>query len=147
MQVIKDVFAFGREPEWCSPGKHLRIVLGIRIERGTRMRKIRFPLLCATFLFLLLLSAASTAAQAATSQDDDGPAIFGSIFLSVLNFPLKLATCVGTQAVSAVAYTATYGVQGNYDGGTNGRDIGEVARKSCTGWLISPDQVKKDYYQ
>jgi len=111
------------------------------------MKKIRFSLVCATFFFLLSFSVASTAARAASSQDSDGPAIFGSIFLSVLNFPFKLATCVGTQAVSAVAYTATYGVQGNYNGGTNGRDIGEVARKSCTGWLITPDEVKKDYYQ
>jgi hypothetical protein len=46
-----------------------------------------------------------------------------------------------------VAYVATFGVAGNYEGGTNGRQIGEVARKSCTGpWLISPDQVKTDYY-
>ena len=28
----------------------------------------------------------------------------------------------------------------------NGRDIGEGARRSCTGaWFISPEQVKKDY--
>jgi hypothetical protein len=103
-------------------------------------------LLWLTFFFLLMFSTSPGLIQPA-SAEDDAPAIVGSIFLSVLNFPFKLATCVGTQAASAVAYTATYGVQGNYNGGTNGRDIGEVARKSCTGWVIGPDQVKKDYYQ
>ena len=110
------------------------------------MTKNRVSALCAIFLLILVLSAPSLAAQA-SAQGDDGFAYLGSFFLSLLHAPLKLATCVGTQAVSAVAYTATYGVPGNYDGGTNGREIGEVARKSCTGWLISPDQVKKDYYQ
>jgi hypothetical protein len=53
---------------------------------------------------------------------------------------------VGTQATAAVAYVGTYGVEGSYDGGTNGRDIGEVARRSCTGdWIIPPEQVKRDY--
>jgi len=112
------------------------------------MAKKGISLFCATFLLLVMLSASSMEAQAATPQEDDGGAIVGSIFLSVLYLPLKLVTCVGTQTVSAVAYTATFGVPGNYDGGTNGRQIGEVARKSCTGsWLISPDQVRKDYYQ
>ena len=73
MQVIKDVFAFGREPEWCSPGKHLRIVLGVRLEKGNPHAKNKISTALRNFLFLLLLSAASTAAQAATSQDDDGP--------------------------------------------------------------------------
>ena len=114
------------------------------------MAKKGISLFCATLLLLVMLSASSMAAQAATPQADDGGAVAvaGSIFLSVLYLPLKLVTCVGTQTVSAVAYTATFGVPGNYDGGTNGRQIGEVARKSCTGsWLISPDQVRKDYYQ
>ncbi|SRR5712692_4010235 len=111
------------------------------------MAKKSLSLLCATFFLSVVLSAPSMAAQPATAQEDDGAAFFGSFVLSLLHFPLKLVTCVGTQAVSAVAYTATYGVPGNYDGGTNGKEIGEVARKSCTGsWLISPDQVKKDYY-
>lgn len=39
-----------------------------------------------------------------------------------------LATCVGTQATAAVAYTPTFGVPGNYDEGTNGKDLGETAR-------------------
>ena len=104
--------------------------------------------LCASFLLLVALLTPIMAAETPTSQEDDGGAVVGSVFLSVLYFPFKLATCVGTQAVSAVAYTTTFGVPGNYDGGTNGRQIGEVARKSCTGpWVISPDQVRKDYYQ
>jgi len=85
-------------------------------------------------------------AQQSTTQSVDGVSVIGSIFLSVLHLPLKLATCVGTQTGAAVTYAATFGVAGNYDGGTNGRQIGEVARSACAGdWIISPDQVKKDY--
>jgi hypothetical protein len=72
--------------------------------------------------------------------------ILGSIVLTTLYLPTKLVTCVGTQATAAVAYTATFGVEGNYDGGTNGRDIGETARRSCTGpWIVRPSQVVRDY--
>jgi hypothetical protein len=54
--------------------------------------------------------------------------------------------CVGRQTSAAVVYTATFGVAGNYDGGTKGKQIGEVARRSCTGdWIITPEQVSKDY--
>ncbi len=85
-------------------------------------------------------------AQQAATNEDDGVFYLGSFVLSLLHLPLKLATCLGTQAGAAVAYTATYGVPGNYDGNTNGRDIGEVARRSCTGaWFITPEQVKNDY--
>ena len=85
-------------------------------------------------------------AQQSAPQGEDGAFFLGSFLLSVLYFPVKLATCVGTQATAAVAYTATYGVPGNFDGGTNGKEIGEVARRSCTGsWIIPPEQVKKDY--
>jgi hypothetical protein len=84
--------------------------------------------------------------QPAPMEESNGAFIPGSILLSILYFPVKLATCVGTQAGAAVAYTATYGVPGNYDGDTNGRDIGEVARRSCTGdWIITPGQVRRDY--
>lgn len=72
--------------------------------------------------------------------------ILGSIVFTTLHLPAKLVTCVGTQATAAVAYTATFGVEGNYDGGTNGRDIGETARRSCTGsWIVRPSQVARDY--
>lgn len=108
------------------------------------MKKFAATALLALFL---CLSLAPTSSAAQASGEDDGAAVFGSIILSLLHFPAKLVTCVATQAGAAVAYTATFGVPGNYDGGTNGRQIGEIARKSCTGsWLISPDQVKKDYY-
>jgi hypothetical protein len=87
-------------------------------------------------------------AQQSTTQKTDGLSVLGSVVLSILHFPLKLATCIGTQTGAAVAYTATFGVAGNYDGGTNGKEIGEVARRSCTGdWIITPQQVSKDYYQ
>lgn len=92
----------------------------------------------------LLLAPFNVRAQQA--QEEDGAFVLGSILLSILHFPMKLVTCVGTQTTAAVAYTATYGVPGHYDGGTNGRDIGEVARRSCTGdWIIRTQQVKKDY--
>lgn len=84
--------------------------------------------------------------QQSPAQEDNGIFVLGSIFMSILHVPLKLVTCVGTQATAAVAYTATYGVQGHYDGGTNGKDIGETARRSCMGsWFISPSQIKNDY--
>jgi hypothetical protein len=84
--------------------------------------------------------------QQSPAQEDNGIFVLGSILMSILHVPLKLATCVGTQATAAVAYTATFGVQGHYDGGTNGKDIGETARRSCTGsWFITPSQIKDDY--
>jgi hypothetical protein len=84
--------------------------------------------------------------QQSPAQEDNGIFVLGSILMSILHVPLKLVTCVGTQATAAVAYTATYGVQGHYDGGTNGKDIGETARRSCTGsWFITPSQIKDDY--
>ncbi len=98
-------------------------------------------------LFLSIIAVPTIgSAQQTTMKEDDGAFYLGSFVLSIFQFPLKLATCLGTQAGAAVAYTATYGVPGNYEGNTNGRDIGEVARRSCTGdWVISPEQVKKDY--
>jgi hypothetical protein len=85
--------------------------------------------------------------RAQSSTDgDSGVFVIGSVLLSIIHVPLKLATCAGTQVSSAVFYTATYDVPGYYGGGTNGRDIGETARRSCTGeWIITPQQVKKDY--
>jgi hypothetical protein len=103
-------------------------------------------LFMAVLVFSILAVPTTSNSQQGPMKEDDGAFYLGSILLSVLHFPLKLATCVGTQAGAAVAYTATYGVAGNYDGDTNGKDIGEVARKSCTGtWFITPEQVKKDY--
>jgi hypothetical protein len=93
-----------------------------------------------------VLTPPTVRAQQAGSQEEDAVYHAGSIFLSLLLFPIKLTTCVGTQAVSAVAYAATYGVAGHYEGGTNGKEIGEVAAGACRGaWVVPVDQVKKDY--
>lgn len=95
---------------------------------------------------VILATPTASQAQQSSSQEDNGVFVLGSVLLSILHVPLKLATCAGTQATAAVFYTATFGVQGHYDGGTNGKDIGETARRSCTGaWFISPGQVKNDY--
>ncbi|HWO40269.1 MAG TPA: hypothetical protein VNO43_00500 [Candidatus Eisenbacteria bacterium] len=101
----------------------------------------------ATLSALCLASTFSVARPAAAQGGlEDGLAVTGSVLLSVLHLPIKLTTCIGTQALTAVAYTATYGVAGNYEGGTNGREIGEVARRACAGaWIIPPEQVKRDY--
>ena len=100
-------------------------------------------------LTILAFPPNSMAQQASTVQSTGQPGIlsvFGSAFLSVLHVPLKLTTCVGTQAIAAVAYTATFGVPGNFDGGTNGKQIGEIASRSCTGdWFVTPEQVSRDY--
>jgi hypothetical protein len=100
------------------------------------------------FLAAALLAgpALGRAAQPGSTQDDNGVFVLGSVLLSILHVPYKLVTCVGTQATAAVFYTATYDVRGHYDGGTNGKDIGETARRSCTGdWIITPSQVREDY--
>ena len=118
-----------------------------------------YSFLTATLLILSLLLAANAGQAEELAQQDDPasyPAtqsrrpgffhILGSIVFTTLHFPAKLVTCVGTQSVAAVAYTGTFGVEGNYAGGTNGREIGEVARRSCTGsWIVRPSQVVRDY--
>jgi hypothetical protein len=118
-----------------------------------------YSFLTATILVLSLLLAANVSQAEELAQQDDPasyPAtqsrrpgffhILGSIVFTTLHFPAKLVTCVGTQSVAAVAYTGTFGVEGNYAGGTNGREIGEVARRSCTGsWIVRPSQVVRDY--
>lgn len=110
---------------------------------------VRFAFSALLIVAILVFPRNSSAQQASASQSTGQPdvlAVLGSVFLSVLHVPLKLVTCVGTQAGAAVAYTATFGVGGNYDGGTNGKQIGEVARRSCTGdWFITPEQVSRDY--
>lgn len=83
--------------------------------------------------------------QQAASGEEPAYSI-GSFFYSLLYFPVKLTTCVGTQVGAAVAYIATYGVPGNYDGGTNGKEIGEVVRGTCGGsWVVTPGQIKRDF--
>lgn len=110
------------------------------------MTKNELTIGIAAAFFMLSMISTPNVAQAQQTTEDNGVFVLGSVLLSVLHLPLKLATCVGTQATAAVAYTATFGVPGGYDGATNGKDIGETARRSCTGsWIITPDQVKKDY--
>ena len=100
----------------------------------------------AVVLAMTMMAAPSLARAQSSSQEDNGVFVLGSVLLSILHVPFKLATCAGTQATAAVFYAGTYGVPGHYDGGTNGREIGETARRSCTGtWFITPEQVKKDY--
>ena|ERR1051325_8422883 len=73
--------------------------------------------------------------------------VLGSVVFSIVNVPFKLATCIGGQAVAGTAYVATFGVPGsNEPGGNLGKEIGEVGRRSCTGsWIITPEQVARDY--
>ena len=106
----------------------------------------RFIAGASAMLLALTLAFPGMVGAQSSSQDDDGIFVLGSVLLSILHVPLKLATCVGTQATSAVLYAGTFGVPGHYDGGTNGKDIGDTARRSCTGsWIITPEQVKSDY--
>lgn len=94
----------------------------------------------------LAIMPVAAAAQQPASQQEDAVYWAGSFVLSLLHLPLKLVTCAGTQATAAVAYVATYRVEGNYWGGTNGREIGEIARRTCTGpWVVLFDDVKNDY--
>ena len=102
--------------------------------------------LATAILIVAMLAIPSAGRAQSAEREDDGVFFLGSVILSILHVPLKLGTCLGTQAISAVSYVSTYGVEGHYDGGTNGRDIGETARRSCKGdWIITPSQVKKDY--
>ena len=107
----------------------------------------------AALLSLSLLAPASrTFAEEAAQDTFSQPRrpnffhILGSIVFTPLHLGYKALTCGATQVTAAVPYIATFGVEGHYDGGTNGRDIGETARRSCTGpWIVRPSQVMRDY--
>ncbi len=114
------------------------------------MKNATVALLAAAFLSFALLAPVPRSFAGQSGQDSaEEPGFFaglGSIVFSVLLIPTKLVTCLGTQASAAAFYVGTYDVKGAYDGGTNGRDIGETARRSCTGsWVVSPQQVARDY--
>jgi len=116
--------------------------------KGTMVmkRKLIHGISAAFLIVAILAMPVASRAQQSAEREDNGIFVLGSVLLSILHVPFKLVTCVGTQASAAVAYTATYGVEGHYDGGTNGKDIGETARRSCKGdWFITPSQVKSDY--
>jgi hypothetical protein len=107
-------------------------------------------LLAATLVVSGLLGAPSLSRGGESMQQESRRPgfvhILGGILLTPPVFIGKLVTCVGTQVTAGAAYAATFGVEGNYDGGTNGREIGEVARRSCTGpWWVTPSQVVRDY--
>ena len=113
------------------------------------MKHKKYSVLIAAILLLSFTATASISMAQQVRQPTAEPGFFsmlGSIVLSTLHVPFKAVTCVGTQATAAVAYAATFDVEGHYDGGTNGKDIGETARRSCTGsWIVTPSQVAKDY--
>jgi hypothetical protein len=95
-----------------------------------------------------LAFALSVTTASAQSQEPppDGAFFIGSAFLTLFLFPLRVGTCVGTQILAASWYAATYDVAGNFEGGTNGREIGEVARGGCRfPWVVTPAAVKRDY--
>ena len=110
------------------------------------MKKRIVPTCSAALLTLSLLALPVTGRAQETSEGAGGIFVVGSILFSILHLPSKLVTCVVTQSSAALFYTSTFGVPGGYEDGTNGRDIGETARRSCTGaWVITPSQVKADY--
>jgi hypothetical protein len=127
-------------------GSNLRLALARR-----KFMKKQLSLIIGTAVLAggLLISANPSVAQEAGNSEQRRPGFFnilGSILLTPLQLVSKTVTCVGTQVTAAVPYVATFGVEGAYDGGTNGRDIGETARRSCTGsWIVRPSQVARDY--
>lgn len=108
--------------------------------------KIVFGIHVASWILSILLVTSPAMSQQVESEGEEAAYSAGSVALSMLYFPVKLTTCLGTQMGSAVAYIFTYGVPGNFDGGTNGKQIGEAARSACAvPWIISTDQVRQDY--
>ncbi len=97
----------------------------------------------------LLISAKPSIAEEADASAPRRPGFFhilGSILLTPPHLLFKAATCYSTQAAAAAPYVFTYGVEGAYEGGTNGRDIGETATRACTGsWIVRPSQLARDY--
>jgi hypothetical protein len=112
-----------------------------------KKRSISYCFVALLALSILTLPVSGAAQQQQPSGGGSGVVfVLGSVLYSIVHVPLKLATCVGTQAIASATYPATFDVPGGYEGGTNGRDIGETARLSCTGkWWITPSQVKSDF--
>lgn len=117
--------------------------------------RIYLSLIATLLVFSLLLGANVSPAQESAQQVDQGQVrrpgfvgVLGGILLTPFVFTHKLFQCVGGQLVAGTAYVATFEVEGNYEGGTNGREIGEVARRSCTGgWWVRPSDVARDYFE
>jgi hypothetical protein len=103
-------------------------------------------LLVGLCVFALIFGLLITSVTSQAAEEDGAFYVLGSGLFSLLYLPIKLTTCVGTQTIATFAYVSTYNVPGNFEGGTNGKDIGEVAREACSvPWFISADQVKEDY--
>ena len=113
------------------------------------MKDKKYSVLIAAILILSFVATPSISMAQQATERTARPGFFsilGSIVFTPVHVVSKAITCVGTQATAAVAYTGTFGVEGHYDGGTNGKDIGETARRSCTGsWIVRPSQVAGDY--
>jgi hypothetical protein len=79
-------------------------------------------LLAATLAVFGLLGAPTLSIAAESMQQEPRRPgfvhVLGGILLTPPVFVGKLFTCVGTQVTAGVAYAATFGVEGNYDGGT-----------------------------
>ena len=102
------------------------------------------PVILAGLMLIAVLFVASP--SQAQSQEEDAAFHVGSLLLNILHVPFKLVTCVGTQVGAGAAYVATYGVEGNYEGGTNGKELGGYASGACKGqWIIRVEDVKRDY--
>jgi hypothetical protein len=113
------------------------------------MKHKKYSVLIAAILLLSFAATPSISMAQQVNERTPPPGFFsvlGSIVFTPVHLVSKAITCAGTQVVSGVAYVGTFGVEGHYDGGTNGKDIGETARRSCTGsWIVRPSQVARDY--
>lgn len=103
--------------------------------------------ICVIGLILALLVPSLVQAQDATPEEGNTAYYaVGSVFLSLLYLPIKLVTCVSVQTVTTPIYLFTNRVPGNFEGGTNGKEIAEIGRASCVSpWVVPFDQVKEDY--
>lgn len=117
------------------------------------MRKKIATVILAAFVAVVLTPHFSNTAHAGETgvYEPEGPLHwFGSGFLTVLNVPYRLASCIVWQATAVPMYVMTSGVQGGYTenevDGASTRDIGEVASGSCAGpWVVSPQDLAQDY--
>lgn len=97
------------------------------------------------FLSLLLPPSLSVAQQSGSEEEEKAIYYVGSAVLSLIHFPMKLTSCVGTSTIAGVAYVTVYQVPGGFGEGITGKQIGEVAREACTGsWIVASDRAKTD---
>ena len=111
------------------------------------MKKKTLSKIAATALALAIVTAPGIGSAQQAAQEESGPIrarqhpFVNTSFSSEIGYLRR-----HTSYRSSGLCRDTYGVEGAYDGGTNGRDIGETARRSCTGdWVIPASQVRKDY--